>query len=71
MKSRNKGQRPWSFRRRVIVTTLLFCASCIAYVMVLGHNSPSVAETIIGSAFTLSGAVIGSYIFGAVWHDKR
>ena len=71
MANRNKGQKPWSFRRKVVVTTLMFCASCVAYIMVFGHSSASVGETITGSAFTLAGAVIGSYIFGAVWHDKR
>lgn len=71
MACRNEGQKPWSFRRRVVVTTLLFCAFCVLWVMIRGAADPASGQTIVASAFTLATAVIGSYIFGAVWHDKK
>lgn len=67
---RNEGQKPWSFRRRVIIATLLFCAFMTGYVTIFGHDSERIGESIVVSAFSLAGAVIGSYIFGAVWQDK-
>lgn len=66
---RNAGKRPWSFRRRLIITTLLFDAAVIT--ICLFRDIPeSVAETAIASAFYSGMALIGSYVFGAVWHDK-
>lgn len=60
----------WAVRRRIIITTLLFCAFCITYIMVWGDDRP-VMEVIVFSAFGLALSVIGSYIFGAVWDDKN
>lgn len=69
-KCRNENQAPWSFRRRVVVTTLLFCAGVVTKVTVWGHQSEGIGEALVTMAFGLAGAVIGSYIFGAVWNDK-
>ena len=69
-KCRNEGQKPWSFRRRVVITALLFCAGIVAKVTVWGHSSEGIGEALVTSAFGLAGAVIGSYIFGAVWNDN-
>lgn len=65
---RNKGQKPWNFRRKVVVSTLLFCAATV--ILCISKES-AVAESAVTSSFTLAGAVIGSYIFGAVWNDKE
>ena len=65
--NRNKGQKPWSFRRKIVISTLIFCA--ITVIAALTKDT-TVAEAAVSSAFTLAGAVIGSYIFGAVWHDR-
>lgn len=70
MTDRNKGQKPWSFRRRVVVTTLCFCAGVVTKITIWGHDSESIGEALVTMSFGLAGAVIGSYIFGAVWHDK-
>lgn len=70
-KCRNEDQKPWSFRRRVVITTLLFCAGVVVKVAVWGQNSESIGEALVTMAFGLAGAVIGSYIFGAVWNDKE
>ena len=60
----------WAVRRRIIITTLLFCAFCVTYIMIWGDDRP-VMEVIVISAFGLSLSVIGSYVFGAVWDDKN
>lgn len=65
--NRNEGQRPWGFRRKVVISTLLFCALTILLSLT---KDTTVAEAAVTSAFALAGAVIGSYIFGAVWNDK-
>ena len=60
----------WKIRRRIILTTLLFCGFCIAYIMLKGEPN-SLNEMIILSSFGLAGTVIGSYVFGAVWDDNN
>ena len=60
----------WTVRRRIIIFTLLFCAFCVTYIMVIPGSKP-VHEMIVMSAFGLALSVIGSYIFGAVWDDKN
>lgn len=69
-KTRNEGQRPWSFRRRVVIAALLFCTVVIALGLLTPRLAPEIAITAISGAFSLGGAVIGAYIFGAVWHDR-
>ena len=70
MVTRNDESKPWSFRRRVVVTQLAFCVFCIFWVMVIGAADAETGKTIVASAFALMTAVTGSYIFGAVWDDK-
>ena len=60
----------WKNRRRVIFISLLFCAATILYVMLKGEDT-ELAQTIATSAFFLAGSIIGSYVFGSVWQDKR
>jgi hypothetical protein len=69
--SRNENNKPWNFRRKVVVSTLSFCAGVISYLAYYGHQSEAIGSSIVGGCFTLGTAVIGSYIFGAVWHDKN
>ena len=64
-----QGYPHWRIRRAIIFSTLIFCAGCILYVMVFSEDT-RVAETIAMSAFGLGGAVIASYVFGAVWEDN-
>lgn len=64
-----KGGRPsWKNRRRVIFSTLIFCAFCIFFLLVWGDDS-RVNETIALGAFSLAGSVIGFYVAGAAWTD--
>lgn len=70
MAARN-GQRPsWRVRRRIITATLLFCALEVGYLTLYGKDT-KLHEAIVTGAFLLAGSVIGSYVFGAVWDDKK
>ena len=60
----------WTIRRRIIISTLLFCAFSILYIMFFGAPESQINEAIVLGAFGLAGMVIGSYCFGAVWDDK-
>lgn len=68
--SSESGRPSWKVRRRIIHTTLLFCAFCVLWIMFKGDER-SVHEVIVMSSFGLALSVIGSYIFGAVWDDKN
>lgn len=61
----------WSFRRRVVISTLSFCAFCIIWCMIFGAADEETGKTIVASAFALAGGVIGSYVFAATWNDQR
>lgn len=58
----------WRIRRRIIIATLLFCASILTYLTGWGQDT-KLAETLATGAFLLMGSTIGSYVFGAVWQD--
>lgn len=58
----------WRFRRRAVFGSLIFAAGVIVYILVR-WDSTSLAETMTLSAFGLMGAIIASYIGGAVWED--
>jgi len=68
----DQGRPSWYIRRRIIITTLLFCASCVIYILLFYPKTDSrVLETVIVSAFALGGGTIGSYVFGAAWTDIK
>jgi uncharacterized BrkB/YihY/UPF0761 family membrane protein len=60
----------WKNRRRVIFSSLIFCACVVAYLVLEGKDT-KLHETIAWSAFALAFSVIGGYVFGAVWDDKN
>lgn len=60
----------WKIRRRLIYLTLLFCASCITWILISSDTRP-VIEMVAMSAFGLGGTTLASYIFGAVWDDNN
>ena len=70
MADRNNGKPPWHLRRKIIITTLLFCAFCIFYIMIWGTDS-GVHEAIVLGSFATASAVIGTYVFGATWSDAQ
>ena len=55
-------------RRRAVFGTLIFCAIIISYIVFIADEK-AVYETVTFSAFGLMGAIIASYIGGAVWDD--
>lgn len=65
------GDRPsWYIRRRIIATTLVFSAIIVTYLTLYGEDN-RLHETIATGLIFLSASVIGSYVFGAVWNDKK
>lgn len=61
---------PWAIRRRLIITTLLFCAVEIIYLTVWGRDT-ELHQTISASLILLAGSTLGSYVFGAAWDNKN
>jgi hypothetical protein len=62
----------WNYRRKIVTWTLIFCAGMIMLAFFYGTcANVEVRKEIVNSAFLLAGAVIGSYVFGAVWNDKN
>lgn len=59
----------WAIRRRIIIATLIWCASLVTYLAVWGKPT-SLSEAIATNLLLLMGGVIGSYVFGAVWDDQ-
>lgn len=58
----------WKMRRRAVFGSLIFSAITILYIIVFGEDT-SVNETAVLSAFGLMGAIVASYLGGAVWDD--
>lgn len=65
----NMQRKPsWKLRRRAVFASLIFCAIIITYIVFIAEEK-AVHETAVFSAFGLMGAIIASYIGGAVWDD--
>lgn len=62
------GKPSWKVRRRIILSTLVFCAFAVLYIMFQG-NDTRINETIVLGCFGLAGSVIGFYVAGASWED--
>lgn len=60
----------WKFRRRVVFSTLAFCALAVGYLIVKGNDQSTLQWNIAMGLIILAASVIGSYVFGAVWDDK-
>ena len=56
----------WKRRRRIIHATLSYCALAVPALTVWSPDSNLTHQTVL-ALIGLSGAVIGSYVFGAVW----
>lgn len=68
--SRNASRAPWHLRRKIILSVLLFDAAIILLSLLRDGIPADVAGVAISSAFASATAVVGSYVFGAVWDDK-
>lgn len=60
----------WKHRRRIIYGTLLYCAAAVVWLVERHPESPTAVQVVI-ALIGLAGAVIGSYVFGAVWDDAN
>lgn len=73
MNDGSEYQPTWKNRRRVIFSSLVFCA--IVWVYILGAPIfgiillEKIAEVALTMTAFLAGSVIGSYVFGAVYSD--
>lgn len=60
----------WKRRRRIIHATLSYCALAVPALTVWSPDSNLTHQTVL-ALIGLSGAVIGSYVFGAVFDDAN
>lgn len=60
----------WKIRRRVVNSVLVYSGASISYIMFFGEDTV-LNQNLSGSLVLLCASVIGSYIFGATWDDKR
>lgn len=59
----------WKFRRRVVFAALAWIAMMVMWIIFRGHDTAlyrDVSVALIGAGV----AIIGSYVFGAVWDDR-
>lgn len=63
----------WPKRRLVIWAALIFLAEVIAICLwaAVQSGDAMLIKSVSDNAFWLGGAVIGSYVFGAVWDDAN
>jgi small neutral amino acid transporter SnatA (MarC family) len=68
--SKDPNTRPpvWRTRERVCFATLLFCATCIMYILIAGKEV-AVYETIAMGCFGLAGSTLGFLIGAQTWHN--
>lgn len=60
----------WTKRRRVMLWSLLFIGANLQYLIVFGKPD-GLRENICVAVMAAGTAIIGSYVFGAVWDDKN
>lgn len=60
----------WAVRRKVIFSTLAFCAITVGWMVFKGEDTV-LNSTIANGLILLAGGVIGSYVFGAAWDDAN
>lgn len=65
---RNNGKPSWRIRRAIIFSTLGICAASWGYAQVF--QDVEMVKAVLPSVVLLASAVIGSYVFGAVWDDR-
>lgn len=70
MRDLKLNSKRWKIRRRIISSTLIFCAGVILYLVLYGKDI-QLHEAIANGLILLAGSVIGSYVFGATWDDKK
>jgi len=67
---RNPGGFPWRSRRRLMYSVVAFSMACVAWALYKDTDT-QVMQATVTMAFGTISAVTGSYVFGAIWEDKR
>ena len=67
---RNVGGHSWQKRRRLMFSVVGFSMGCIAWAMYKDSGS-AVHLTAVQMGFGTLISITGTYVFGAVWNDKR
>lgn len=57
-------------RTRIVVSSLLFCWTIIAYLILGGDPLNSLHTSALAWAFGSAGALVGAWVFGAVYDNK-
>lgn len=65
---RNQVKPSWRVRRRIILSSLIFCAVSVGYAQVF--QTVEMVQAVLPAVSIFASAIIGSYVFGAVWDDK-
>ena len=60
----------WKHRRRLMFLVVAFCMGCICWAL-WKDTDTAVMQAAVTSSFMTISAVLGSYVFGAVWEDTR
>lgn len=60
----------WKIRRRVLFLTLAYIAGSVTYIIWQGTDT-ALYQQIAISMIAAGTAIIGSYVFGAVWDDSN
>jgi hypothetical protein len=61
---------PWRYRRRFLTAYTLFTMGVLGYIVFTGQDTET-ARSIITTAFPSLAALVGAYVFGAAWENKR
>ena len=68
MTTEQQPKPSWRVRRAIIFATLAVCAGSWVYAQ--GWQGVEMVKAVLPSVVMLASAVIGSYVFGAVWDDR-
>jgi hypothetical protein len=63
------GSKTWVVRRRIIILSLLWISILVTYLSIWGRPI-ALSDTVATNLILLFGAIVGSYVFGAVWDMK-
>jgi len=67
---RNVGGHSWQKRRRLMFSVVAFSMACITWALYKDTDS-TVHQTAVTMGFTTLISITGTYVFGAVWNDRR
>lgn len=60
----------WPIRRRVMFMVLAFCVGNVQYLLIWGDDT-ALNKEIATTLLWVMAAIVGTYVFGAVWDDMN